>query len=54
MLTKVQTRIGEVNDAETISGFVSELAKRHIAVTLESDGMESLLVSRFRKQADSP
>jgi GNAT superfamily N-acetyltransferase len=49
MLSKVQTRIGAVNDAETISDFVSELAKRHIAVTLESGGIDSLLISMSTK-----
>lgn len=45
MSFKFQTRVGGVDDAKAVSNFVSELAKHHIAVTLDHNGMDSLLVS---------
>jgi GNAT superfamily N-acetyltransferase len=45
MSLKIQTRIGKVDDAEAISDFVSKLAKHHVAVTLDQNGVDSLLTS---------
>ena len=45
MSLKVQTRIGGNDDAEAISDFVSKLAKHHVAVTLDQNGVDSLLIS---------
>lgn len=45
MPLKFQTRIGGNDDAEAISDFVSKLAKKHVAVTLDQNGVDSLLIS---------
>ena len=45
MSLKVQTRIGGNDDAEAISDFVSKLAKYHVAVTLDQNGVDSLQIS---------
>lgn len=49
MSLKIQTRIGGINDAEAISVFVSALAERHIALTLDHNGIDALLISMNAK-----
>lgn len=50
MSLKVQTRIGKVDDAEAVSDFVLKLAKYHVALTLDQNGVDSLLTSMNVKQ----